>query len=298
MRASIFTIPAGLGRLIAAAASAALAFLASPAHAEPAMWVVKDVDSTIYLLGTIHMIRPGMNWRSDKIDAALDASDEYWMEATENGDMAMLQGLIVKHGYDRTRPLSTKLNGDDWARVQSAAKAVGLPISTVERMRPWLAALALGLRPATKEDGYDFAQGVDRSLEASARTVRKTVKTFETMEQQMQIFSSLPEESEVALLVQSLDEIALGRSDLDRMTDAWMAGDLAALEAKTVELKTSAPELYDLAFVRRNLDWCDQIAGIMKGAGTSFVAVGAGHMVGGQGVPAILAERGFTVMPY
>ena len=298
MRARIFTIPAGLGRLIAAAASAALALLVSPAHAEPAMWVVKDADSTIYLLGTIHMIRPGMNWRSDKIDDALEASDEFWMEATENGDMAMLEGLIVKHGYDRTRPLSSKLNGDDWARVQSAAKAVGLPISTVERMRPWLAALALGLKPATKEDGYDFSQGVDRSLEASARAVRKTVKTFETMEQQMQIFSALPEESEVALLVQSLDEIALGRSDLDRMTDAWMAGDLAVLEAKTVELKTSAPELYDLAFVRRNLDWCDQIAGIMKGAGTSFVAVGAGHMVGDQGVPAILTKRGFTVTPY
>lgn len=284
-----------IGRLVAAAA---LAFLASPAHAEPAMWVVKDVDSTIYLLGTIHMIRPGMNWRSDKIDDALEVSDEFWMEATENGDMEMLGGLIVKHGYDRARPLSSKLNSDDWARVQSAAKIVGLPISTVERMRPWLAALALGLKPATKEDGYDLTQGVDRSLEASARAVRKTVKTFETMEQQMQIFSSLPEESEVALLIQSLDEIASSKSAVDQMADAWMAGDLGVLEAKMVELKTSAPELHDLAFVRRNLDWCDQIAGIMKGAGTSFVAVGAGHMVGDQGVPALLMKRGFTVTPY
>ena len=63
-------------------------------------------------------------------------------------------------------------------------------------------------------------------------------------------------------------------------------------------MKTGAPELYDAMFVRRNLDWCDQIAAIMKGAGTSFVAVGAGHLVGDQSVPAILAKRGFTVTPY
>jgi uncharacterized protein len=154
----------------------------------------------------------------------------------------------------------------------------------------------LALKPATKDEGYDFAQGVDRSLEATA--VRKTVKTFETMEQQMQIFSSLPEQSEVALLVQSLDEIASQKTDINRMVDAWTAGDLAVLEAKLVELKTSAPELYDVAFVRRNMDWCDQIAGIMKGAGTSFVAVGAGHLVGDQSVLAILMERGFMVTPY
>ena len=286
------------GRLIAAVASAILALFASPAHAEPAMWVVKDADSTIYLLGTFHLTKPGMNWRSDKIEAAFAASDEYWMEATENGDMDLVRDLIIKHGYDRARPLSSKLNGDDWARVKSAAKTAGLPISTVERMRPWLAMLALGFKPANKDEGYDFIQGVDRSLEAAARGARKTVKTFETLEQQMQIFSALPEESEVALLVESLDEIASQKDNVSGMIDAWMAGDIAALEAKTVELKARAPELYDVAFVRRNMDWCDQIAGIMKGAGTSFVAVGAGHMVGDQGVPALLAERGFTVVPY
>ena len=284
--------------LIAAVASALLALFVSPAHAEPAMWVVKDADSIVYLLGTVHMMKPGLNWRSDKIDAAFDASDELWLEAIEDGDMATMQGLIVKHGYDRARPLSAKLESDDWARVQSAAKAAGLPVGAVELMRPWLAALALSVRPVAKEGGYDFTQGVDRSLETSARAVRKTVKTFETPEQQMQVFSSLSEESEVALLVQTLDEIALRRSDLDRMFDGWMAGDLSVLEAKSVEMKAIAPELYDAAFVRRNLAWCDQIAAIMKGAGTSFVAVGAGHLVGDQSVPAILAERGFTVTPY
>jgi len=288
----------GVLRLIAAVTSAALALLATPAHAEPAMWVVKDADSTIYLLGTLHMTKPSMKWRSDKIDAAFEASDEFWMEATANFDPAMLEGLIIKHGLDR-RPLSSKVSGDDWARVQSAAKAVGVPISTVEQMRPWLAALSLSFQPAMKEDGYDFTQGVDRLLEASARAARMTVKTFETPEQQTLIFASLSEESEVAFLIHVLEEIASGRSVVDQMADAWMAGDIGALEATILSrTKEAAPEVYDALIVRRNLDWCDQIATIMKGAGTTFVAVGAGHLVGDDSVPAILAKRGFAVAPY
>ena len=287
-----------VGRLIAAVASVALALFALPAHAEPAMWVLKDADSTVYLLGTMHATKPSMDWRSDKIDAAFEASDEFWMEATEDGDMAKLQGLIVKHGLDRAHPLSSKLRADDWARVQAAAKTAGLPIKTIEHMRPWLVAVSLSLGPAM-QDGYDPMKGVDRLLEASARAAGKTVKTFETPEVQIQMFASLSQESEVAFLVQSLDEIGSLRSLVDQMADAWMVGDIAVLEAMSVgKLKASAPELYESVFVRRNMNWCDQIAGIMKGAGTSFVAVGACYLVGDQGVPAILTERGFTVMRY
>ncbi len=70
---------ARVSRLIAAVASAFLALFASPAHAEPAMWVVKDADSIVYLLGTVHMMKPGFNWHSDKIDAAFESSDELWL---------------------------------------------------------------------------------------------------------------------------------------------------------------------------------------------------------------------------
>jgi len=291
------TKPAGLGRLIAAAAGAVLALFASPVHADPAMWVVKDADSTIYLLGTFHLTKPGIHWRSDKIEAAFKDSSELWLEASENGDVAMLQRLVLKYGLDPAHPLSSKLNGDDWARVQSAAKDSGVPIDAVERMRPWLAAVSLVVAPAMKQ-GYDPAKGADKVLEASAAAARKPIKTFETPEQQVLLFASLSEDSEVMMLVQSLDDLASGTDYVDKMADAWMAGDVGALEAMSVGRLKDAPEIYDAMFVKRNLAWSDQLATVMKGAGTSFVAVGAGHLVGDQSVPAILARRGFTVTPY
>ena len=288
----------GVRRLIAAVASAVLALLASPAHAEPAMWVVKDVDSTIYLLGTFHLTKPDMHWRSDKIDAAFKDSDELWLEASPYSDEAMLQKLLLKHGFDPQHPLSGKLNGDDWAKVQSAAELGGVPVEAVEQMRPWLAALTLVVAPMMKE-GYDPEKGADRQLELSAQSGNKIVKTFETPGQQLEFFSSLPQQSEIAFLVQTLDEIAAGPKYVDRMADAWLAGDTGEIESMVLNrMKEGAPELYDALFVRRNLDWCNQIETVMKGAGTSFVAVGAGHLVGDDSVPAILAKRGFTVTPY
>lgn len=262
------------------------------------MWVVKDADSTIYLLGTFHLLKPEMNWRSDKIDAAFKGSNELWLESSEDGDEAMLQTLMLKHGFDPQRPLSSKLSGDEWAKVQSATALAGVPISDVDQMRPWLAALSLVIPPLIKQ-GYDPMKGVDSQLEASAKASQKIVKTFETPEQHLLLFSSLPEPSEIDFLVQSLDEIEAGPKFMEDMARAWLAGDSGELEAMTLtRVKTAAPELYDALIVRRNVDWCNQIATIMKGAGTTFVAVGAAHLIGDQSVPAMLAERGFTVTPY
>ena len=111
-----------VSRLIAAAASVVFALSTPPAYAEPAMWVVKDADSTIYLLGTFHLTKPDMHWRSDKIEAAFKDSSELWLEASGDGDAAPLQGLVMKYGLDPAHPLSSKLSSDDWARVQSAAR--------------------------------------------------------------------------------------------------------------------------------------------------------------------------------
>jgi hypothetical protein len=291
------TIWAAFRRLIATAGGTAW-LLASPALAEPAMWVVKDADSTIYLFGTFHLTKPSMQWRSDKIDAAFKDSDELWLETSENGDTTQLQSMVLKHGLDRAHPLSGKLSAEDWARLTTAATAAGLRANALEPMRPWLAALTLAVAPLIKQ-GYDPGKGADKQLEATANASHKIVKTFETPEQQLLFFASLPEQSEISFLMQTVDEVGAGSTYMDKLANAWVAGDTGEIEAMSVEkIKTGAPELYDTLFVKRNMDWCNQIAGIMKGSGTSFVAVGAAHLVGDRSVPAILAERGFTVAPY
>jgi uncharacterized protein YbaP (TraB family) len=276
----------------------ALLLPASAALAEPAMWVVKDEDSTVYLFGTFHLVKPETQWWSEKIDAAFRDSNELWLEASEQGNPALLQGLVLKHGMDLARPLSSKLGPEDWARVQSAGKLAGLPESALNVMRPWMAALTLAVAPIIKQ-GYDPTKGADMHLEAAAKTSNKVVKTFETPEQQLLFFASMPEQSEIAFLLQTLDEVAHSATYVDRMSEAWVAGDTKELEAMALaKMRAEAPELYETLFVQRNMEWSEQIAAMMRGSGTSFIAVGAGHLVGERSVQAILAERGFEVAPY
>lgn len=289
---------AAVRRLLAASAGAALVLPSAPSFAEPAMWVVKDQDSTLYLLGTFHLVKPGTHWWSDKIETALKDSDELWLEAVEDNESGSLQLLVLSNGIDPERPLSSKLNAEQRAALDEAAKAAGLQAERLDPMRPWLAALTLTLVPLLKQ-GYDPKEGVDKTLQASAATAGKRVRTFETPEQQILLFAGLSEESELAFLSQTLKEAAAGPQYVDRMTAAWMAGDVTELDAMMVQqMKTAAPELYETLIVRRNLDWSEQIATVMKGSGTSFIAVGAGHLTGEKSLQTILEQRGFSVAPY
>lgn len=288
-----------LGGIIAIALiSAAALRSAGAAEPAPAMWVVRDADSTIYLLGTFHLVKPDTEWRTEKIAAAFDASEEVWLEAGDLSDTAKIQALVLKHGFDRDRSLSDKLTPEARTRLDVVAKEAGLQPALFERMRPWLVALTLAVAPL-KREGYSAAQGVDRVLEADARTAQKKLTAFETSEQQLMIFAGLSEEDELNFLMQSLSDAEMLQTMFDQMVEAWASGNIEALDRLVIDpMKQGAPGLYDAIFVRRNIAWSEQIDALMQGAGTSFVAVGVGHLIGTGSVPDLLAQRGFEVERY
>jgi uncharacterized protein YbaP (TraB family) len=288
-----------LGALAALAVAAVLMVrLGASGTAEPAMWVVKDTDSTIYLLGTFHMVKPDTKWRSDKIAAAFDSSDELWLEADVSGDPAKTQALVLKYGLDPSHPLSSKLSPEMKDKLDQVATAAGLKPAKLEPLRPWVAALAVVVAPLMRA-GYDPAKGVDRELGAEAKTAHKKIKTFETAEQQILIFANLSEAAQLDFLSQSLDEAAIGPETVDQMANAWIAGDVDTLgDLMLGKMKDRAPELYETLIVQRNRAWSERIATMMAGAGTSFIAVGAGHLTGENSVQSLLAKRGLEVARY
>ncbi|HET6158473.1 MAG TPA: TraB/GumN family protein, partial [Dongiaceae bacterium] len=190
------------------------------------------------------------------------------------------------------------LPSDARAKLDEAAKAMGLRSAMLEPLRPWMAALTITVAPLMRA-GYDPGMGIDKSLEGDAERAHKSVRTFETPEQQILLFANLPEETELKFFLQTLDETAAAPKMVDQMADAWLDGDLEALDSLVFDkMKQGAPELYDIMIVERNRDWSKQIATLMKGAGTSFIAVGAGHLTGDNSVQALLAQQGFDVARY
>lgn len=272
---------------------AALFFVgASPAAAEPALWSIKDKDSTIYLFGTVHALKPEVVWRSDKIAKALADSRELVVEVTGADDPAAMQPLIMKYGVDVSAPLSTKITAADKARVAVAVKDLGAPPEAFEMMRPWLVSVTIAVQPMLKA-GYDPTKGVEALLTADAKAAGKPVGALETLEQQLRFFADLPTATEVALLKSTLDDVEGGPAVFDRMVTAWAAGDVKALEDEFVgDMRRDYPELYKVLIVNRNAAWAAELKQKLAGSGVSFVAVGAGHLVGPDSVQAELAKLG------
>lgn len=279
-------------RLCTGLISAMALAIAGPALAEPALWAIKDKDSTIYLFGTIHVLKPDTKWRSPKIDQAFQSSGDLTLEIVGADDPAVMRPLVMKYGLDPKNPLSGKIGPEAFKHASELAQGAGVPPQALETMRPWFAAISLSMTPVIKA-GYDPRSGVDQVLAKAAVEAGKVKNGLETPDQQIRFFADMPAKTEADFLRSTLDEMDGGVAKLDKMVAAWAAGDIAELERQFVsEMKGQYPGLYDLLLVKRNQDWANQLKTKLAGSGVSFVAVGSGHLVGPDSVQAQLAKLG------
>jgi uncharacterized protein YbaP (TraB family) len=287
----------GHARRFALALVAVLAMGASPVLAEPALWAIKDKDSTIYLFGTVHVLKPTTQWRSPRIAKAFQDADDVVMEIEQPEDAATTRALMLKYGVDPAAPLSTKLKPESYAKLQAAAQGMGFPPQALEPMRPWLAALTVSLTPLLRA-GYDPESGVEKLLSAQAKAAGKPISAFETMEQQVRFFADMTPVQETQLLESTLDEIDDGPAKIDALVAAWAAGDQAELKRQMVdEMQSDYPDVYKLLLVDRNKDWARQLKTKLAGSGVSFVAVGAGHLAGPDSLQVQLKALGIKAKP-
>ena len=263
----------------------------------PALFVARDADSALYLFGTLHIRRPGEAWGGPAAQAALSQASEVWteLEISPEGE-AQAQTLALQYGLaPPDQPLSSYFSEAENARIKAFARANGADPRMLDRMRPWLAAITLSILPMVRA-GYDPSAGVDRLIDSQADAAGKTMRWFETAEEQVRILASIDGEQARELVLQSIDEAEDGAALIDQMAQAWQHGDLATLQALVVDdMRAQYPEAYDVLLARRNAAWTPVLVRELEGAGVDFVAVGAAHLLGDDGLIAMLRARGYTV---
>lgn len=286
---------------IAGVPADALAQTAAPAAPAPiqgegpALWVVRDADSTLYLFGSVHVLRPTTGWASPRVEAAFDSASDIWFEISNPDDQAAIMPLIQQHGLSPETPLSSRLTPEENAELDAAAQAMGASAAQLQPMKPWLAALSLSVAPLIKA-GYDPKSGVELVLKARAEAAGKPIHGFETIDKQIGILAGLPDDVQLVFLRETLKDYENAATKLDEMVEAWARGDVATLDRVTItEMKEASPALYQAILVDRNTDWANQIQTLLEGSGTAFIAVGAAHLTGDDSVQANLQKRGVTV---
>ncbi|HZZ34421.1 MAG TPA: TraB/GumN family protein [Caulobacteraceae bacterium] len=282
-------------RILAAVAVVMTLAFGGGASAAPALWVVKDADSEIYLFGSMHMLQAGADWRTPAFEDAYDRATTVWFETDVDAPPEEVSKLMATYGLDPDRTLSQKLSPAALKALKPMLRRRPVSLAAIDHMRPWAAAMMLQVLPMSRR-GYAVSSGVDAVVTHQAQEGAKTVRTFETLEDQVRIFASLPE----AVEVQYLEDVIGGRDARQlggaAIQAAWLAGDIETLGPGLVgAMKTDRPALYEAMLRRRNQAWAGRIAQEMAGSGVELVNVGALHMVGPDGLPALLAAKGFKV---
>jgi uncharacterized protein YbaP (TraB family) len=253
--------------------------------ADPALWVVKDEDTTIYLFGTVHVLKPRTRWFDEGIREAFDASDEVVMEIAR-ADPAAISALTTRLGTRGGPPFP--------ADVDAAARKLGMPGGAIDRMEPWLAALTLS-RLAVSRAGYGADAGVEAALHDAAEDAGKPVRALETARSQLMLFDTLSGAAQSAMLEATVEELPEVPARTARFVHAWGAGDAETVGAEMNRAMEASPEIAQALIARRNASWADWVARRMDQPGTVFMAVGAGHLAGKGSVQALLAEKGLKV---
>jgi uncharacterized protein len=276
----------------------ALFLAVASAKAEPAMWVIRDKDSTIYLIGTLHLLRHETEWNSAKVKKAVTESSELWLEVANIDDQASILPLMAQYGMDPKKTLSSKLSAAQNEKLSRVAATLGIPLESLEPLKPWMAGLMFAVLPLQKA-GYDPNAGVDRLLKAQAEKEGDKIQGFETAEEQVRFFADLPEAEQIAFLEETLGEAEEGLAQLEKLARAWIDGDTATIGNLLVtELKNEAPAVYQKLVVQRNIAWSKKIAEILQGSGVQQIAVGAAHLAGPDSLQVQLAKRGIKVERY
>jgi uncharacterized protein len=274
----------------------AVAFACShTADADPAMWVIRDADSTIYLIGTMHLLKHETEWNRAKVLGALGESSELWLEIADPTNQAAALPVIQRYGFDPEHGLSSKLNREQREKLEKIARQYQVPMSTLEPMRPWLAAMILTELPL-QSAGYDPNAGLDMTLKETADKRGEKILGFETIEDQIRSLADLPERTQLEFLETTLDEVSQGLALVETLAKAWVNGDTRTMDELLAEdVKRKEPEVYEKLFVRRNIQWSNKIAELLQRSGVQLIAVGAGHLVGPDSVQTQLAKRGIKV---
>jgi uncharacterized protein YbaP (TraB family) len=273
----------------------ALLLLARPALALPSLWVVHGPDCDITLFGSVHVLPEGTIWEPPALATALDQADELWFEipVDDGGLQQAVQAARARALLPPGQSLTQLMSAAAERRLEAIARTNKLSMPTLDRMQPWFADMLVSSFAYAKLGAKQDA-GVEESLAKAAPKARRMA--FETAQQQIGMVADAPLAVQVASLESSLKEADQDPDEYRNLVADWLKGDGKALyRHEVLTLKRETPELFDRLIVQRNAAWTDILTERLKGRGHVVVVVGAGHLVGPEGVPARLRALGFVV---
>jgi uncharacterized protein len=260
------------------------------------LFKVTSASSTVYLLGSIHFMREASYPLKDTIEKAFAVSPNVVFEVNmAEMDSPDTQAMMLsKSVFTDGNTLEKSLSPAVYRNLGEKAGEFGLDTKMLDSFKPWSVAMTLiGLK--LNQLGFDPAQGIDHYFHAKAQAAGKRTFSLETMSYQIGLFDSLSRREQEYLVEQTLNDFDTMESEMGEMLRSWTNGDIGNLERMLLKSFVDYPGLYQTFLVRRNRNWLSQIEAFLGRQKSCFVVVGAGHLLGPDGLVNLLRRKGYLV---
>jgi uncharacterized protein YbaP (TraB family) len=282
-------------RLAAACAALCSAAATADGAAGPALWEVAGERNTVYLFGSVHLLRDGEFRLEGRVAQAYGDAEAVFLEVDMDDLSPMdMAGTTAALAVDPQGRGLFELMGPDAEAARERAAAAGIDLALLAPMEPWFAGLTVVTLALAKE-GYTSGAGVEQLVLEQAAADGKEILGFETLEEQLSALDGLDIELQRDFLLKALEDAARPNEALAAFLQAWKDGDEQALAAELASEFEASPALYESLMVRRNQRWIGQIERLLDDDRDYLVVVGALHLAGPDGLPAQLQKRGRSV---
>jgi uncharacterized protein YbaP (TraB family) len=267
--------------------------------AQPArnfIWKVSGPAGSLYLVGSVHLLTKDYYPLNPALDTAFKDSDLL----VEEADLGELEApasqikLLTRGLLPGNQSLDMVVSAATYALVTKRVGDLGLPIEPLKRFKPWMLALTL-VELEWQKAGFEARLGLDRHFYDRAKVDGKIVQGLETVDYQLSLFDKMTKEEQDRMLAESLKDLDKERASVLKLTDAWKAGNAAAVERIVLDDVKGDPVMYDRLLVNRNRDWFPKLDALLIRSGRAFVVVGAAHLVGPDGLLAMFKAKGYKV---
>jgi hypothetical protein len=256
--------------------------------------VVGPKGATIYLLGSVHLLTPDAATLPAVVDSAFGRATTLALETSLDTAMMSANELLARAQYANGATLRSSLSASSVARLDTVLRGYGLTVNQVNGFKPWFVSVMIS-QLAMQRANFSADYGVDIQLNTRAHSQGKRVIGLEPVEYQFGLFDSMSEADQEAMLLET-EPPDSAAAELTKIKDAWVAGDTATLDSVFNRPTPGSDRLYDELVVQRNENWLPKIEAMLGGTDDVLVVVGAAHLLGRQGLLALLAAHGYRVI--
>lgn len=261
-----------------------------------ALWKVSEGNNSVYLLGSVHMLKSDGVFFNHQIEQVFNDSQVlvFEVDLKDMATPASQQIILAKGMLPANVSLEKKINKKTYGLARAKTAELGLDIASFSRYKPWFFIMTLTMFKLQML-GFSHENGLDTFYYTKATQSGKKILALETFKEQMEMLDSMSKVNQNHLVCRAIKDLDVLEEDINTIIKAWAAGDINKLNTLILKSFNEFPDIYNVLITQRNKKWFKKIESFLKQKENYMIVVGVAHLAGKEGLVELLKKKGYSV---